>query len=118
LVKGTMQKNRGRRTGVCTLWRNLSKERTKNRRSPESRYGLQYSLKMSTTILNSLAESRTHFFGGEGLFYATFRPLELFTYNLTFSRLADRIIASAPKAGGSSRGEGSVLGVRKFTRWR
>jgi len=29
---------------------------------------------------------------------------------LPFSRLADRIIASAPKAGGSSRGEGSVLG--------
>ena len=30
---------------------------------------------------------------------------------LPFSRLADRIIASAPRAGGQRRGEGSVLGA-------
>jgi uncharacterized protein (TIGR00266 family) len=50
-------------------------------------------------------------FGGEGLFYATLRgPGTVYIQSLPFSRLADRIIASAPKAGGSSRGEGSVLG--------
>ncbi|MGL6013679.1 MAG: TIGR00266 family protein, partial [Shewanella oncorhynchi] len=30
--------------------------------------------------------------------------------SLPFSRMADRIIAHAPSAGGSDRGEGSVLG--------
>jgi hypothetical protein len=50
-------------------------------------------------------------FGGEGLFYATLRgPGTVYIQSLPFSRLADRIIASAPKAGGNSRGEGSVLG--------
>jgi uncharacterized protein (AIM24 family) len=50
-------------------------------------------------------------FGGEGLFYATLRgPGTVYVQSLPFSRLADRIIASAPKAGGNSRGEGSVLG--------
>ncbi|MCW2118346.1 TIGR00266 family protein [Flavobacterium sp. 7A] len=50
-------------------------------------------------------------FGGEGLFYATLRgPGTVYIQSLPFSRLADRIIASAPKAGGDSRGEGSILG--------
>lgn len=50
-------------------------------------------------------------FGGEGLFYATLRgPGVVYIQSLPFSRLADRIIASAPKAGGSSREEGSLLG--------
>ena len=50
-------------------------------------------------------------FGGEGLFYATLRgPGTVYVQSLPFSRLADRIIASAPKAGGSSREEGSLLG--------
>jgi uncharacterized protein (AIM24 family) len=76
------------------------------------------SLKMSITILNSLAESRTPF-RWRGLFYATLRgPGTVYIQSLPFSRLADRIIASAPKAGGSSRGEGSTRRVRKFTRWR
>ena len=30
--------------------------------------------------------------------------------SLPFSRLADRVIASAPRAGGSDKGEGSLLG--------
>jgi hypothetical protein len=34
----------------------------------------------------------------------------VYVQSLPFSRLADRIIASAPKAGGSSREEGSILG--------
>jgi uncharacterized protein (TIGR00266 family) len=50
-------------------------------------------------------------FGGEGLFYATLRgPGTVYVQSLPFSRLANRIIASAPKAGGSSREEGSLLG--------
>jgi uncharacterized protein (TIGR00266 family) len=50
-------------------------------------------------------------FGGEGMFYATLRgPGTVYVQSLPFSRLADRIIASAPKSGGNSRDEGSVLG--------
>ncbi|MFT7335532.1 MAG: hypothetical protein ACI9M1_001446 [Porticoccaceae bacterium] len=50
-------------------------------------------------------------FGGEGLFYATLKgPGTVYIQSLPFSRLADRIIASAPQAGGNSRGEGSLLG--------
>lgn len=50
-------------------------------------------------------------FGGEGLFYATLRgPGIVYIQSLPFSRLADRIIAAAPKAGGSGREEGSLLG--------
>ncbi|MBF0694617.1 MAG: TIGR00266 family protein [Flavobacterium sp.] len=54
---------------------------------------------------------RNSIFGGEGLFYATLRgPGTVYIQSLPFSRLADRIIASAPKSGGNSRGEGSLLG--------
>ena len=34
----------------------------------------------------------------------------VFLQSLPFSRLADRIIQHAPSAGGSAKGEGSVLG--------
>jgi len=51
-------------------------------------------------------------FGGEGLFLATLSgPGRVWLQSLPLSRLADRIIASAPKAGGSRKGEGSVLGT-------
>jgi hypothetical protein len=61
-------------TDICTLWRNLGKKRTKNRRSPESRYGcivgftkdVDYDIEFIGGIKNSI-------FGGEGLFYATLR---------------------------------------------
>ena len=50
-------------------------------------------------------------FGGEGLFLATLRGTgKAWLQSLPFSRLADRIIAHAPKHGGSRKGEGSVLG--------
>ncbi len=50
-------------------------------------------------------------FGGEGLFMATIRGTgTVWIQSLPFSRLADRIIANAPAAGGKSTGEGSVLG--------
>lgn len=50
-------------------------------------------------------------FGGEGLFFAVMRgPGTVFLQTLPFSRLADRIIAASPKAGGGRREEGGVLG--------
>lgn len=50
-------------------------------------------------------------FGGEGLFFATLRgPGKVWIQSLPFSRLADRIIAASPRAGGSRTGEGSILG--------
>lgn len=51
------------------------------------------------------------FFGGEGLFLATLQGTgTVYLQSLPFSRLADRILQHAPSAGGSSKGEGSVLG--------
>jgi uncharacterized protein (TIGR00266 family) len=56
---------------------------------------------------------KTALFGGEGLFLARLRgPGRVILQTLPFSRLADRIIAAAPRAGGSRREEGSnVLGM-------
>lgn len=49
-------------------------------------------------------------FGGEGLFFATLQgPGKIWLQSLPFSRLAGRMLASAPKKGGSA-GEGSILG--------
>jgi uncharacterized protein (TIGR00266 family) len=54
---------------------------------------------------------KSMFFGGEGLFLATIRGTgKVYLQSLPFSRLADRIIAHAPRVGGSSKGEGSILG--------
>jgi len=50
-------------------------------------------------------------FGGEGLFFATLRgPGAVWLQSLPLSRLADRIVAASPRAGGSGKEEGSVLG--------
>jgi uncharacterized protein (TIGR00266 family) len=54
---------------------------------------------------------KSMFFGGEGLFLATLRGTgKVYLQSLPFSRLADRVISSAPSFGGSDKGEGSVLG--------
>ncbi len=54
---------------------------------------------------------KTALFGGEGLFFVSLRgPGRVILQTLPFSRLADRIIAAAPRAGGSRKGEGSLLG--------
>ncbi|MDX5428945.1 MAG: TIGR00266 family protein [Bacteroidota bacterium] len=54
---------------------------------------------------------RNAIFGGEGIFFATLTgPGKVWIQSLPFSRLADRIIASAPKMGGKNKGEGSILG--------
>lgn len=51
-------------------------------------------------------------FGGEGLFFATLSgPGKIWLQSLPLSRLANRIIMSAPVAGGRSVGQGSVLGA-------
>ena len=54
---------------------------------------------------------KSMFFGGEGLFLATLSGTgTVFLQSLPFSRMADRILAHAPFAGGSRKNEGSVLG--------
>ncbi len=54
---------------------------------------------------------KSMFFGGEGLFFATLQGHgTVWLQSLPFSRLADRILSHAPSAGGSAKGEGSVLG--------
>jgi uncharacterized protein (TIGR00266 family) len=54
---------------------------------------------------------KTALFGGEGLFLVKLTgPGKVVLQTLPFSRLADRIIAASPRAGGGRREEGSVLG--------
>ena len=55
---------------------------------------------------------KSMFFAGEGIFLATLSGKgTVYLQSLPFSRLADRILAHAPKAGGKRKGEGSVLGM-------
>lgn len=68
--------------------------------APSVNYDIQYVGKIKSAL-----------FGGEGLFFATLRgPGRIWLQSLPLSRLADRIVQSAPSAGGKRRGEGSVLG--------
>jgi uncharacterized protein (AIM24 family) len=65
---------------------------------------VQYDIKMVPGI-------KTALFGGEGLFFAVLTgPGRVMLQTMPFSRLADRIIAAAPRAGGRQVQEGSVLG--------
>ena len=53
---------------------------------------------------------KSMFFGGEGLFLAALSGTgTVWLQTLPFSRLADRVLQNAPRAGGS-KGEGSLLG--------
>ncbi len=66
--------------------------------------GIDFDIEMSRGL-------KSMFFGGEGLFLATVHGHgKVWIQSLPFSRLADRIIQHAPSMGGSSQGEGSVLG--------
>ncbi|HKO15476.1 MAG TPA: TIGR00266 family protein [Gemmatimonadaceae bacterium] len=88
----------------------------------ELRLGAGESLRVDTGCLVALEEGvdydiqmvpgvRTALFGGEGLFFALLRgPGRVILQTLPFSRLADRIIAAAPREGGHRREEGGVLG--------
>lgn len=54
---------------------------------------------------------KTALFGGEGIVFATLTgPGNVWIQSLPFSRLASRVFAAAPQAGGKRQGEGSVLG--------
>lgn len=54
---------------------------------------------------------KSMFFGGEGLFLTTLSGTgTVLLQSLPFSRMADRILAHAPSAGGKQTGEGSLLG--------
>lgn len=54
---------------------------------------------------------KSMFFGGEGFFLAKLSGRgTVLLQSLPFSRLADRVLAHAPSAGGSRKGEGSLLG--------
>jgi uncharacterized protein (TIGR00266 family) len=54
---------------------------------------------------------KSMFFGGEGFFLAKLSGTgTVLLQSLPFSRLANRVISSATNMGGSSKGEGSVLG--------
>lgn len=65
---------------------------------------VQYDIRMVPGI-------KTALFGGEGLFFAHLSgPGRVILQTMPFSRLADRIIAASPRAGGRSREEGGVLG--------
>ncbi len=67
--------------------------------------GIDYSIERAGNL-------KSMFFGGEGLFLATLRGSgKVFLQSLPFSRMCDRILAHAPRAGGSRKGEGSVLGA-------
>lgn len=66
--------------------------------------GIDYDIEFVGGIRNTI-------FGGEGLFFASLRgPGKVWIQSLPFSRLADKIISSAPKMGGKRKGEGSILG--------
>jgi len=66
--------------------------------------GIDYSIERAGNL-------KSMFFGGEGLFLATLSGTGMvLLQSLPFSRMADRILAHAPSAGGRSRGEGSILG--------
>lgn len=66
--------------------------------------GLDYDIQRAGNL-------KSMFFGGEGLFLAKIHGTgKVYLQSLPFSRLADRIIQHAPKIGGSSKGEGSILG--------
>ncbi len=58
-----------------------------------------------------VGDVKSAIFGGEGFFFASLQgPGHVWLQSLPFSRLAGRIWESAPQAGGTSTGEGSVLG--------
>jgi uncharacterized protein (TIGR00266 family) len=68
--------------------------------TPDVNFEIQYVGKIKTAL-----------FGGEGLFFAKMTgPGTVWLQSLPFSRLASRVFAAAPQAGGGGREEGSLLG--------
>src|SRR6187401_3119974 len=68
---------------------------------PSVNYEIQYVGKIKSAL-----------FGGEGLFFATLQgPGRIWLQSLPLSRLANRIIAAAPRVGRGGREERSILGA-------
>lgn len=68
--------------------------------TPDVDFDIQYVGKIKTAL-----------FGGEGIFLARVSgPGQIWLQSLPFSRLASRIFAAAPQAGGSQREQGGLLG--------
>ena len=66
--------------------------------------GIDYDIQMAGGLKSIV-------FGGEGVVLTTLTGTgTVWLQSLPFSRLADRVLAMAPSFGGSSKGEGSVLG--------
>ncbi len=66
--------------------------------------GLDYDIEMVRNL-------KSMFFGGEGMFLATLQGTgTVYLQSLPLSRLADRILRHAPMAGGTRKGESSILG--------
>ena len=66
--------------------------------------GIEYEIQRAGNL-------KSMFFGGEGLFLASLSGTGLvMLQSLPLSRLADRIVKHAPSAGGTRKGEGSILG--------
>lgn len=66
--------------------------------------GLDYDIERAGNLKSMI-------FGGEGMFLATVQGVgTVWVQSMPFSRLADRILANAPSAGGSRTDEGSLLG--------
>ena len=66
--------------------------------------GIEYEIQRAGNL-------KSMFFGGEGFFLATLSGTGLvMLQSLPLSRLADRIVKHAPSAGGTRKGEGSILG--------
>ena len=64
-----------------------------------------------TYDIESAGSLKSMFFSGEGFFLATLSGTGVvLLQSLPFSRMADRILQHAPSAGGSRKGEGSLLG--------
>jgi uncharacterized protein (AIM24 family) len=77
----------------------------------EARYLLKRITKGIDYNIERAGSLKSMFFGGEGLFLATLRGTgTVLLQSLPFSRMAERILAHAPSAGGSRQGEGSLLG--------
>jgi len=65
--------------------------------------GIDYSIESAGSL-------KSMFFGGEGFFLATLRGKgTVWIQNLPFSRLAERIVQSAPSLGNDRKGEGSMF---------
>jgi hypothetical protein len=99
---------KNRRYGFVHTGGTLAK-RISRRRNPKSRHRLHRRFYQRRWLWHLLAASRIPFWWRRFI-YATLRgPGTVYIQSLPFSRLADRIIASAPRAG-NSRDEGSLLG--------